>query len=181
MKEQWKDIAEYEGLYQISNLGRVKSLERIVERQNNHNLYVSEKILKNGICSNGYKYARLYKNGNVKHKLVHRLVATAFAENKENLPFVNHKDETRDNNTIENLEWCTREYNMNYGTTGERISEKLSKAVCQYDKNNNFLKRFKSATDIEKQLRYYPGNICNCCQGKGKTAYGYIWGYANSN
>lgn len=110
--EVWKDVVSYEGLYKVSNIGRVKSLKG------------TEKILKTHQVRDGYLTVMLYKDKIPKRMSVHRLVAIAFIPNKNNYPFVNHKDENKKNNHVENLEWCTNEYNMSYGTLGERISEK---------------------------------------------------------
>jgi hypothetical protein len=188
MKEIWKDINGYEGMYQISNLGRVKSLARIVERQNNHDLFVRERILTNGTYLNGYKYARLHRGGQTKNELIHRLVASAFIENKENLPFVNHKDETKDNNVINNLEWCTREYNMNYGTCRARIKKNvdlikrgnaIKKPIKQLDADGNIIKNWDSSFDAETHFAgKFTGNISKCLRGRQEKSYGYKWQYA---
>ena len=112
--EIWKDIEGYEGLYQISNKGRVKSLGNNKNRK--------EKILSCKPNNKGYLRVNLYKNGKKKHFSVHRLVAIAFIPNPNNLLEVNHKDENKENNHVKNLEWCTSEYNNNYGTHNERSS-----------------------------------------------------------
>lgn len=107
--ERWRDIKGYEGLYQISNCGRVKSLK-----------YCKEKILKSIKSSNGYLQVNLYKDGKRKYFLVHRLVATAFIYNIENYSQINHKDEIKSNNYVSNLEWCDYSYNNNYGTRNKK-------------------------------------------------------------
>ena len=110
--ENWKDIEGYEGLYQVSNLGRVKSL--------NYHRSWKEQCLKPGkVC--GYLYVILSKDGEVYGKYVHILVAEAFIPNPFNLPYVNHKDEVKTNNCVSNLEWCTAKYNTNYGTGMRRM------------------------------------------------------------
>lgn len=111
--EIWRDIKDYEGLYQVSNLGRVKSLK-----------YGKEKILKGYKYRGGYLRVDLYKERKVKHFPIHRLVASAFINNPNNLPQVNHKDEDKTNNCAENLEYCDSSYNTNFGTRNERIAEK---------------------------------------------------------
>ena len=123
MEEIWKDIKGYEGYYMISSYGNVKSLKRVVVRNNNSPLLVEEKILKCTKAKNGYIYVSLRNNGIKKMCLVHRLVAEAFIPNPDNLPFINHKDEKPSNNCVSNLEWCTQKHNMNWGTVKERISE----------------------------------------------------------
>lgn len=120
--EEWRDIKGYEGLYQVSNEGRIKSLERIIQGCSKGGYFdklLPEKIMKQQ-C-NKYVTVMLCKQGVTKRLLVHRLVAEAFIPNTNNLPQVNHKDECKTNNTIENLEWCTKEYNNNYGTKNDRI------------------------------------------------------------
>ena len=123
MQEIWEDIEGYEGLYQVSNKGRVKSLSRLVVRVGKPNYITKEKILKcSELKGTGYPSVRLGSNNNFKSMLVHRLVAQAFIPNPNNLPCVNHKDETRNNNDVRNLEWCTQKYNCNYGTARQRNS-----------------------------------------------------------
>ena len=112
MKEVWKDIEGYEGLYQISNFGKVFSFK-------------SNKILKPFNDKKGYLKIELRKENRRKIYFLHRLVAMCFIENKNNLPYVNHKDENKHNNRVENLEWCTCKYNNNYGTRNSRISKKM--------------------------------------------------------
>ena len=165
-KEVWKDIKEYEGLYQVSNQGRVKSLK-----------YGKERILKPERTHNGYLRVGLLKNRNRKMFMVHRLVGQAFLTNSHNLPQINHKDEDRTNNRVENLEWCDGKYNMNYGTRTQRVTEKLSKPVLQYTKDGEFIREWKSGVDIKSNLGYSRGNISQCCNGKLKWIYGFVWSY----
>lgn len=115
--EEWRDIKGYEGLYQISNLGRVKSL------RDNHGNY-REKIL-NPSNRKGYLIVSLCRKGRKREFKVHRLVALHFIDNPNNYSQVNHKDENKENNRVDNLEWCTPKYNSNYGTRTQRASEKL--------------------------------------------------------
>ena len=118
--EIWKDILGYEGLYQVSSYGRIKSLSR--KRNNGLDKTI---ILKENINNKGYKRINLHKNKKMKSYLVHRLVAQAFIPNPNNYPIINHKDENPSNNHVSNLEWCTYKYNNNYGTKGEKISKAL--------------------------------------------------------
>jgi len=121
MIEEWKDIKGYEGYYQVSNLGRVRSMPRTIHRKKFGNVYVKCHILKS-TESFGYKYVSLCK-GSQKRLRIHRLVAEAFIPNPDNLPQVNHKDEDKSNNRADNLEWCTQEYNQSYGTGRIRNGE----------------------------------------------------------
>lgn len=131
MKEIWRDIKGYESLYQVSNLGRVKSLARKVIKKN----YVSfkkERILKQQTDRYGYKKVILQRNYQIKTFSIHRLVAEAFLENPYNLPQINHKDENKENNCVLNLEYCDSKYNNNYGTRNIRVSETMKKKKYQY-------------------------------------------------
>ena len=181
MEEIWKDIKGYEGVYQVSNLGNVKSVERFVKHSCGGNKVVKEKILKTGKRA-GYYSVLLSKEGVHKNFCVHRLVAEAFLDNPNNLPCVNHKDENKTNNYVDNLEWCTSEYNQSYGTKGKRVSikmtnGKLSKPILQYDLDGNFIKEWISGMEIQRQLGFSRGNISNCCLGRYKQSNGYKWKY----
>ena len=114
MQETWKDISDYEGLYQISNLGRVKSLSRIIVKKNGVHQPFKEKILSFEVSNKGYIVVTLCKNTKIKRFLVHRLVAKAFIPNPNNLSQVDHKDGNKENNHTDNLEWCTQSINMRH-------------------------------------------------------------------
>ena len=155
-----KDIKNYEGLYGITSCGKVWS-------------YKSKKFLKQGVNKIGYLYVNLCKNGKRKSYVIHRLVAMAYLPNPENLPEINHKDENKTNNCLQNLEWCNRKYNINYGTR----NEKLKKPILQFDLNGNFIREWPSATDVGKEVK---NNICHCLKGDYKTSCGYIWKYKDN-
>lgn len=180
--EIWKDVEGYEGLYQVSNMGRVKSLGN--ELSNNS----KEKILKsykNG--KSGYLLISLCKEGKIKKYLLHRLVAQAFLPNPNNLPEVNHKDENHQNNCVENLEYCNAKYNANYGSRNKKISKALknrkdlSKPILQFTKDGEFIRRWDNAREVERELGIKNSNIPKCCKGKYKTVGGYKWCYAVIN
>lgn len=169
--EEWRDIKDYEGLYQVSNLGRVKSFHRN-----------KEKLLKLNPVKDGYLCVYLFKNGKGKQNQVHRLVAEAFIPNHYNLPQVNHKNEIKTDNRVENLEFCDCRYNVNYGTAIQRRKEKRlngvqSKPVYQYTLDGEFVAEYPSTREIERQLGFYQTGISSVCLGKGKTYKGYIWKY----
>ncbi len=127
--EIWKEIKGYEGLYEVSDLGRVRSLDRYVSYVNGQKHLHKGKVLSPGV-SNGYLQVSLCKNGEIKHPLVHRLVADAFIPNPDNLPQVNHKDENPSNNMVVNLEWCSSEYNINYGGRTQKATDAKIKSGC---------------------------------------------------
>lgn len=173
MEEIWKPAVGFEGLYEVSNLGRVKSLN--YRRTGKERILKPRRIEKKS--GNVYYAVHLYKDGKAYDKPVHRLVAEAFIPNPDNLPEVNHKDENPLNNHVGNLEWCTQSYNYNYGTRIQRIAEKLSKPVYQYSLDGKLIKEWSSTREIERQTGYSNSYISKCCSGKYKTAYGFIWRY----
>lgn len=144
-EEIWKDITGYEGLYQVSNLGRVKSLY-----DGGHKCF-RYLILKPSI-NNGYLYVKLTVNGKCKSKAIHRLVAEAFIPNPDNLEQINHIDENKQNNNIENLEWCTRSYNLTYGTRIRRFKETIGIKVKMYDLKTKEEKLFCCIQDVANYL-----------------------------
>ena len=181
-EEIWKDIKGYEGLYQVSNMGRVKSLEHVTIRKNGSKLPVKERILKPEILHNGYLRVKLYDSSDkMKRFLVHRLVCEAFHENPENKPYVNHIDEDRANNTTSNLEWCTATENINYGTRNTKVAKALGKPVGQYTRDGELVKVWQSTIEVQRQLGFDQGNITRVANGKLKTAYGYVWKYIDKN
>lgn len=127
MIEEWRKIVGYEGLYEVSSLGRVRSLDRYVKTCYEAYKLQKGKILNPGKNTNGYLQVVLHCNGKYKKCLVHRLVSQAFLPNPDNLPEVNHKDEDKTNNRVENLEWCTAKYNLSYGTRNIRRRDTLIK------------------------------------------------------
>ena len=175
-KEEWKDIVGFEGSYQVSNLGRVKSLSRIVRANTCGLREISEKILSNAKSSCGYDLVMLSKNGKHYNKFIHRLVAETFIPNPNKYREVNHKDENKHNNMVENLEWCDRKYNANYGTGIERCAAKKCKPVVMIDVATGVeLKTYKSAKEAMKETNINRNYIGMVCLGKRATAGGYIW------
>lgn len=164
--EIWKDIQNFEGLYQISTLGKIKSL--------NYRRTGREKILK-PTKNNGYLDIILYKDSKYEHHLIHRLVAEAFIPNPDNLPQVNHKDENKLNNVTNNLEWCNAKYNSNYGTKSLRFSKSRGKSVKCVETGTIY----HSAREAERQTGIDNTQIVGVCKNKYgyKTAGGYTWEY----
>lgn len=161
MEEIWKDIDGYDGLYQVSNLGRVRRGSRLLRQSN---------------AGKGYLSVTLSLDGHVKRVYVHRLVAMAFIPNPSVSPCVNHKDETRTNNTVDNLEWCTYAYNNTYGTCKTREAVTKSKPVEQL-KGGVVVRRWSSGTEAGR-WGYSQTSVSECCSGKRKTHKGYEWRFA---
>ena len=210
-KEIWKDFEDYEGKYQISNRGNVKSL--------NYRHTGKERILKPQKTGRGYLFVYLYKDGKAKKYLVHRLVAEVFLDNPEGYTEVNHKDENKTNNNADNLEWCSRSYNCSYNDKAKKagkktsekmrgrklseehkkkiaeklrgrkhseehikkIAEKHCKPVIAIDKRTGLKLEFVSSIEAERETGISNSNICACCKGKINSCGGFYWMYANNN
>lgn len=182
MEEIWKDIRCYEGLYQVSSIGRVRSLMCGTRHR--------VKILTPHLDGRGHYFLIvLHKNKILEHKIVHRLVAEAFVPNTGNLPCVNHKDENKQNNAYTNLEWCDYSYNATYGGARYRNIRARTKnnsrnreiPVLMMDKNKRILNRFRSCFDAARTTGFSRANIRRCCvqrrNGRNHTANGYIFEY----
>lgn len=175
MEEIFVPIKGYEGLYEVSNLGRIKSFKN------------GSQILKPVITKKGYFTIVLCLNGVPKRFLIHRLVAQAFIPNPDNLPFVNHKDEVKTNNVVTNLEWCTAKYNSNYGTSKERQSEKLrgvlntktSKPVEAYNDDGKIIYTFPSLMEAHRHGFDFR-LVSAVCRGKHITHKGLHWRFASA-
>ena len=171
--EVWKDVVGYEGVYMVSNLGRVRGMYG--------------KILRPLARQHGYLSVFLYGKGNNARKYkqfsIHRLVAEAFIENPNGYAEVNHLDEDKTNNRADNLEWCGHKYNTNFGTAIARRSEKTrynkhSTPIDQLDLRGNYISTYPSMAEIKRSLGYEQSAICLAAQGKSSQAYGYKWRYA---
>ena len=181
--EVWKDIPGYEKLYQVSNIGRIKMLERNIVDSWGRKVHKKEHILKPR-TGNRYYMIALYKNRKREDLLIHRIVAETFIPNPENKPFINHKDENCFNNSVENLMWCTQKENMNWGTINERMSKnsKSKRKVNQYDMDGNYIKTWDCMTDFFKSKNMpFKTGIIECCKGNIKSSMGYKWKYADED
>lgn len=186
--EIWKDIKGYEGLYQVSNLGRIKSLERYVNTNKNYELFIRERILKQ-TSNNGYMRVELNKDGKGISYLVHRLVAEAFLNDYNKCLQVNHKNGIKNDNNIGNLEMVTAKENQihSYHILNTKPSMQghfgsshvRSIKINQFDKKGNFIKIWNSIIEASKELNINSSCISNACANRRKSAGGYIWKYAN--
>jgi len=184
MEELWKDIPNFIGLYQVSNHGRIKSLARIVVSKKGQNFIINEKILKPINRGKNYLVVHLCRNSVQFKASIHRLVAQAFLLNPMNYPFINHKDENPSNNHVDNLEWCSAQYNNTYGsanakrTKSMRNSTLISKSVKQFDLNGRFIAEYPSTMEARRLFGFT--HISDVCAGKRSQCGGYVWKYNDS-
>ena len=191
---EWKPIKGFDGIYEVSNNGKVRSLDKEVNVSNQYGAK-AKRIIKGRMLKqifNGMYYVVVLSNNNkVKQYFIHRLVAETFIENPNHYNCVNHIDCNKLNNNVENLEWCTKEYNTSvawkggqikipkgknnkmYGKCGKNANK--SKPIYQYDLNGNFIKKWDSQKDVERELGYKQNCISNCALRRSKSSYGYIW------
>ena len=175
-KEYWKPVVGYEGHYQVSNWGRVKSIK-----------FGKGRILKPGTNKDGYLQVDLCKNNKSKTFRVNRLVAEAFLEIPEELRHlegtrylqVNHKDENKQNNVVTNLEWCDVKYNNEYNNGQKRRAIKRLKPIIQYTLDGELVREWESAKQAEKEGGFSSAHICDVLKGKRKTHKGFKWSYKN--
>lgn len=199
--EEWRDIKGFEGYYKVSSKGQIISIER--KDKNNH--IRQQRIIKQRYDKYGYLFVCLCKDGNAKYYKVHRLVASAFIPNPKEYPQVNHKDESKDNNDVNNLEWCDAKYNSNYGNRNLLISKSKTgkpvpklqgkgnhffgkhfsgekspsaKKVAQYSLNGEYIKTYPCMNEAGRNTGIHSSAISMCCRGKRKSSGGYIWKYA---
>lgn len=174
----------------MSTTGIIKSADRIVKYKNGRVHLHKGQIISPGRVAEGYMAVKLYKNGIGKMYLVHRLLGMTFpdlvgwTEDAKGKPYdelqINHRDQNKENNCVENLEWCPAKYNANYGDRNERVAKAQSMPVYQYSLNDKLLKKWDSLNDIERQTGYSASNISKVCLGKRTTAYNYKWSYTTA-
>lgn len=182
-EEIWRPVVGYEGFYEVSDCGNVRSVDRWVKGKSGSQHLIKSKTLKQTRLKNGYLQVGLCKNEKQSMIYVHRLVAQAFIPNPDNLPVCNHKDENPLNNKSINLEWCTQKYNINYGTRTKRSAKtmseknknnpKLSKEVYQYTLDGQLVKKWESISECGRN-GYHPSA---CCRGLYNHHKGFIWKY----
>lgn len=186
--EIWKDIKGYEGFYQISNFGNVRSLDRKIKYKNNYRLFYGRNLIKI-VDTKGYYFVNLKKNSHNEIKRIHRLVAEAFIENPNKFPCINHIDGNKQNNHIDNLEWCSYKHNINEAfrlglnryTHKENFKYENKKKIIQYDLNFNIVKKWESICEAARKTNISQSNISRCCNNKQKTAKKYIWKFEEEN
>ena len=186
--EVWKDIQGYEGIYQVSTHGKVRSLSRQLHNKSGY-FTSKEKMLKSRLSGrdekNKYLEVALYKNHKRQDVRVHRLVAKAFIPNPNSYPIINHKDGNKKNNNVNNLEWCTHKQNRQHAINNGLVKfyygkqNKKSRKIMQCDIDGNCIKVWFGVREIAKETGFNYGNIDRCLRGKRPTAYGYIWRVAD--
>ena len=182
--EIWRDIPGFEGEYQASSMGNIRSVGFVRDCYDINNSCFNGKVRHikgkdRRPAVRGKNKDRLgmtlAKNGVLVQTSIARLVALTFIPNPNNLPEVNHKDENPKNNQVSNLEWCDRGYNNNYGTRNKRVAEKLSRPIKQLTLSGELIRVWVSQQEIQRRTNYQQSCISDCCRGKQKTAYGYKW------
>lgn len=193
--EEWKAIEGYEGLYEVSDWGRVRSLDREVMHGNGNKYLFKGKLMTLTTTMDGYLRVTLSKNGKAKKHTIHRLVAQAFLQNTDNLPQVNHKDEDKTNNRVDNLEFCTSQYNNTYNDRHLKCAHKVKKAnqersgkiIHQYTLDGELVATYPSTWEASRQTGYSKQGIMIACHGgqwrrntwvKTLKYKGFIWKYA---
>jgi hypothetical protein len=196
--EVWKPLTNYEGFYEVSNMGRVKSLDRTITKKSGEEALIISRILKQYKRGSGYLKIAVCKNGKPKTFDVHRLVGLLHVDNPENKPEINHKKGNKLDNRSSELEWSTSSENAQHkwdiglqkpfweGKTGK--DHHSSKSVLQFDSEMKLLKKWDSIADVNRELGFDISGIAACCVGRKrkvngviyqrKIAYGYIWKYA---
>ena len=176
MREEWREVAGYEGLYEVSNLGNIRALDRTVKGNSKRGTQnISGHAKKKSIAKTGYEVVLLHKDGSYKTKTIHRLVAKAFIPNPDNRPIVNHLDGNKRNNRVTNLEWCTQKRNVQHAYEIGLVS--IEKPVRCVETG----KIYKSETAVSVEIygdRRAQSFIGEACRGEKPTAYGYHWEFA---
>lgn len=172
-REIWKDIEGFEGLYQVSNMGRVRSLDR----EDAQGRRRKGRVLADKHNNRGYHTIDLCRDGNIEYKLIHRLVATAFLDKPDNLPQVNHKDENKENNAVSNLEWCSALYNDMYGTRNKRVAKALERPIYVVTSSGHRY-FFESTRKAAKLLGLDRRAMHRCLKDKHKHHHGYTFEWA---
>lgn len=187
--EMWKPIAGYEGLYEVSNYGRVRSVAHFITKTNGVVYPIKSRFIHVTTFPKGYYGVMLYKDKKHKHAYIHRLVAETFIPNPNNFETVNHKDENKTNNHVSNLEWCSSDYNIHYGSGINRMRETQrknnlgGKPVLQYTLDGKFVKEYQSVGAAARHLGTRPNYIFKCCHEYSDYSQvkGYQWKFKDSD
>lgn len=185
MSEIWKDIKGYEGYYQVSSYGNVKSLNRRVEHKKNRTRNIIERILKSKPNGKGYYIVGLHRNGIMKHKTIHRLVCEAFIPNPLNKPCINHLDSNTTNNHVDNLEWVTYKENTQHGFKYgnmdiefyKQLGKNTGKKVLMFSIRNDPLLLFDNQSIAQRMSGFDSRRISDCCNNKRESYKNYKWQY----
>lgn len=177
-KEIWKPVVGYEGYYEVSSFGNIRSIDREVLYSNGIKHHYNGKILTK-MNIRGYDRVILSRDNKFKHPQIHRLVAQAFIPNPKNLPQVNHKNEDKGDNRVDNLEWCTSEYNINYGKRKSNFSRTIRDrgqcvSIIQLSLKGDILAEYESLSDIPNEI-YNRKNIYQCCKNERLSSKGFLW------
>ena len=175
MEEIWKSVKGFEGIYEVSNLGRVRSLDRVSAGGARRRGVV----LKPSVGEQGYPYVILKFGKKQKTIKIHRLVAAAFVPNPHGFPVVNHKDENRGNASADNLEWCSQKYNANYNDAPAKRGKRQRKRVNQLDLSGNLLATYQGLCVAERETGVRESKISMCCNGRRKTAGKFLWAFSD--
>lgn len=175
MTEIWKPVKGFEERYEVSNLGCVRSVSKIIAYRNGAKRFWKGQALKQHPDKDGYLKVALARDGKQFNKCVHRLVAEAFLENPNHLPMVNHKDECKSNNQVDNLEWCTAQYNCLYSNVPQKMIEVTKKPVLQISLSGELVKEWESISAAARGTGILLANISRCAHGGRPTAGGYRW------
>ena len=181
LNEEWRPVKGFEGYYEVSNQGRVRSLDnyrRVCDVNGvEHMRFVKGVVRKLQLLPNGYVSVSLKSMGKHRRFNVHRLIAETFIPNPHNLPEVNHKDEDKSNNRVDNLEWCDRLYNANYGTGRQRMIMTKSRQIEQLTLDGRHVAYYDSGNEAARMTNYNRTSIHKALNGTQNTAYGYQWRY----
>lgn len=193
-KEIWKDVIGYEELYEVSNLGKLRHKDVLVDDiKNNRKMHIKQKYMKPCLGKRGYYVYVVSKNNKKKHLPIHRLIAIHFIPNPNDYPVINHINGNKLDNRIENLEWCTYSHNnseafriglrkTDYENSGfKKYNDSIKKKINQYDMNMIFIKSWNSIQEASETLNICSSHICRCCKGKIKSIKGYKWRYADDS
>lgn len=178
-EEIWKSVEGFEGYYEVSNMGRVKSLARIISRKHGGPIVLDDKFINGELTIWGYRAVTLYKPEFRARRPIHRLVAKAFVPNPLGYKQVNHKNEIKTDNRASNLEWCDARYNINYGTAPIRRAIKRGVPVVQMEMNGNVIARYYGLMEASRITGVARENIGKCCRGERHMAGGFKWKYAH--